>query len=448
MERIKRAIRTMAHPRRLARRKYRELNKWSAEVRKGTLYEKDLPDLCACLTAEEAFGPGFICGTSVTAEDLWDRNLMHLIRKHFNAVTLENELKPTAVMGWYPVQCPKNRLRTIEWEGGSLLAPELNHTQAELILNKLLKWNRRHPGKKFRVRGHVLVWHAQTPEWFFHEEYDKRRPYVSREEMDRRLKWYIHEMISHYNAPESPYYGLFYGWDVVNEAASNSEGIWRRDTEPGPDRITDDIHSGKSSWWAVYGSEEYVINAFHYANQYAPSDVKLYYNDYSEWNERKAQRILTVLRTIREKAGPPCGGTRIDGLGMQGHYRTDRPDMDTLRERILLYAQETGSLMLTELDVKADPSFDGSKRSRDAEYERQAAYYASLKNMLLELKQKEGVPFEGITIWGVIDSRSWLQYKNEVGGGSEGTAVQCPLLFDENYKAKPAFRAMAGIKHS
>ena len=28
------------------------------------------------------------------------------------------------------------------------------------------------------VRGHVLVWHSQTPEWFFHVDYDKNKDYV------------------------------------------------------------------------------------------------------------------------------------------------------------------------------------------------------------------------------------------------------------------------------
>lgn len=411
------------------------------------------------MISEKGLVENVICGTAISAEDIYDRNLMALVKKHFNAVTLENELKPVAVLGGYPVCCPLVRLRTIEWESEKLQVPLLNHSRADQVLNVLLKWNKKHPDQKIRVRGHVLVWHAQTPEWFFHEGYDKRRPYVSRKEMDRRLKWYIHEVLNYYTAPDSRYCGLFYGWDVVNDAASDSSGsrlteeepvsdaandasdIWRTDEEPGNDCRTDDWHTAKSSWWTVYGSEEYVINAFRYANQYAPPDVKLFYNDHSEWHEKKAERILEVLRAIREHAGAPGKGTRIDGLGMQGHYRVNQPEIGVLKERIIKYAHEADSIMLTELDLKADPSFDGTEESRKTEYARQAEYYAALYKMLVELKHWSGINISGITFWGVIDSYSWLMRRNLLGGGSEKTAPQCPLLFDGNYKAKPAFWA-------
>ena len=428
---------------RFARKKYREIKRWVFECKKGRLYEKGLPVLSDVVASDAGLGADAICGTAISAEDRYDRNLMALVKMHFNAVTLENELKPGAVLGYYPVCCPADRCRTIMWEGKELLVPVPDHTNADRILDIFVKWNRRHPDKRIRVRGHALVWHAQTPEWFFHEDYDKRRPYVSRELMDRRLQWYIHEMMDYYTASDSPYDGLFYGWDVVNDAASNDSGVWRTDREPGSDLLTDDWHTAKSGWWAVYGNEQYVVNAFRYANEYAPADVKLYYNDHSEWHEQKAQRIISVLRTIREHSGPPGKGTRIDGLGLQGHYRVNHPDIQTLRQKIIAYAHEVDHIMITELDVKAGLSFDGTENAKKTEYVRQAEYYAALYQMLRELKHLKGINISGITFWGVIDSNSWLQKRQEIGGGSDGRKPHCPLLFDENYKAKPAFWAFA-----
>ena len=56
-----------------------------------------------------------------------------------------------------------------------------------------------------------------------------------------------------------------------------------------------------------------------------------------------------------------------------------------------------------------------------------------------ELNKEDGITVSGITLWGVIDTYSWLQQMSNVGGGANGESLQCPLLFDGDYKAKPAF---------
>ncbi len=394
--------------------------------------EKDIPDLKDAFT--EDFGEDMIVGVSVVNSEMSDELLMQLVTKHFNAITIGNELKPDALFDYSNASCPGTT--TAELNGETITVPVLNYSRAENILDTILAWNEANPEDKIMVRGHVLVWHSQTPEWFFHVDYDKNKDYVSKEEMNKRLEWYIKTVLEHFTGPDSKYKDMFYGWDVVNEAVSDSTGTYRSDVESGSDSLTDDTHGTKSSWWKVYQSNEFIINAFRYANKYAPESVELYYNDYNDCTPSKVGPIVELLKAVKE-----AEGTRIDGMGMQGHYGIDSPTRNQFIDAAKAYTEVVDSVELTELDIKASSLFDGTEATLADEYTRQAYRYKELYDTMLEL-EAEGVNFTGMTIWGVIDGNSWLQTSNSVGGASDGTQTQCPLLFDDDYKAKPAFWAM------
>lgn len=394
--------------------------------------EKDVPNLKDAFT--EDFGEDMIAGVSVVASEMSDELLMQLVTKHFNAITIGNELKPDALFNYSNAKCPGTT--TAELNGETITVPVLDYSRAEKILDTILAWNEANPEDQIKVRGHVLVWHSQTPEWFFHEDYDKTKPYVSKEEMNKRLEWFIKTVLEHFTAEDSKYYNMFYGWDVVNEAVSDSTGTYRSDTEGGSDNLTDDTHGSKSSWWKVYQSNEFIINAFRYANKYAPASVELYYNDYNECTPSKVGPIVELLKAVKE-----AEGTRIDGMGMQGHYGIDSPTINQFIDAAKTYSEVVDSVALTELDIKASSRFDGTSATLADEYTRQAYVYKALYDNMLSLKS-EGVNFTGMTVWGVIDGNSWLQTSNSVGGAADGTQSQCPLLFDDNYKVKPSFWAM------
>ena len=74
----------------------------------------------------------------------------------------------------------------------------MDFSRADAMADKILEWNAANPDKKIRIRGHVLVWHSQTQEWFFHENYDISKPYVDKETMNRRLEWYIAGVFDHF----------------------------------------------------------------------------------------------------------------------------------------------------------------------------------------------------------------------------------------------------------
>ncbi|MCR4695886.1 MAG: endo-1,4-beta-xylanase [Lachnospiraceae bacterium] len=367
----------------------------------------------------EDFGDDMICGTSLSGAEINDEVLMSLVAKHFNSVTLGNELKPDAHLG--------NSIRGTETaviDGKTITVPKLDFSQAERYLDYFLKWNEEHPESQFKIRGHVLVWHSQTPEWFFREDYNIVKPFVEPEVMNLREEWYIKTILEHYTGEDSKYKDLFYGWDVVNEAISDSTGTYRTDTEG-------------SNWWAVYHSNEFIVNAFKYANKYAPEDLELYYNDYNDCTPDKVKGIVNLLNDVLA-----VEGTRIDAMGMQGHYDIDYPSMEQFEDAAKKYSEVVGKIMVTELDFKSSSAYDGTEATLPGEYIRQAYRYKALYDTMKKLNDEKAVEVGGFIVWGVIDGNSWLQAFTGVGGGVTDGSPQCPLLFDDNYHAKPAYWAI------
>lgn len=351
----------------------------------------------------EAFGGR--AGVCVPMAALSDGERMAIVKEQFNSVTMENEMKPNTLLGNKPV---------IGEDG----FPVLSFTVPDMMLKEIKAYNDTadRDGRKIMVRGHVLVWHSQTPEWFFHEEYNVDKPYVDKQTMLARMENYIRQVMEHYEGEDSEYRGMIYAWDVVNEAVNDTDGGMRTD----------------SSWFRVFYSFDYVEWAFVYANRYAPAHIRLFYNDYNDIHPKKSDGICKLIEQI--KSNPEA---RIDGMGMQGHYDMNFSDV-LFKQSVRKYAAVVDEIQITELDLKASTGFDGT--GMEEEYQKQADVYKSLYDAVKSLKQ-EGVPITAIVFWGTDDRHSWLQSANAAGGSADGTRVQCPLLFDKDYEKKPAFWA-------
>lgn len=400
--------------------------------------EKDIPDWKTSVT--ESLGNDSIAGTAIMLNEISDDTLMELVEKHFNAVTFGNELKPDALFN-YQIDGNSVRTKTITFKGEKLQVPVVNDagdsldfSRADAMADKILEWNKVHPDQKIRIRGHVLVWHSQTQEWFFHENYDITQPYVNKETMNRRLEWFISSVFGHYFGTDAngKYDGLFYGWDVVNEAVIGN--TYRTDKVSAAESLSEIRHGNNSSWWHVYESNEFIINAFKYANHYAPANVELYYNDFGETDNTKCEGIVKLINDVKS-----AEGTRLDAFGMQAHYNVDGFSAAQFKSVAKKYAQAAGKVQLTELDFKASSTYDGTAATKESEYTKMAYCHKNLYEAIKALK-KEGTNVSGITVWGVIEPNSWLHSQSDLGGGASGSA-QCPLLFDGNYKAKPAYWA-------
>ena len=73
-----------------------------------------------------------------------------------------------------------------------------------------------------KMRFHVFVWHKQTPQWFFKENFSKNGAYVSKEVMDGRLEYLVRNVMTHiysYKNSDGVYVGceVIDNWDMANE---------------------------------------------------------------------------------------------------------------------------------------------------------------------------------------------------------------------------------------
>ena len=363
--------------------------------------EKDIPSLKNYFASVNP-KHDFRVGTALTADQLGNENKMELVYKHFNSFTAGNEMKPDYIIKGLN-------------DDGSL---KLDFTIPDNTLDVFWEYNKdKAEEDQIHVRGHVLCWHSQTPEVFFK---DTDGNLLSKEAMNARIEEYIKKVLAHVN---EKYPGLIYCWDVVNEAIIPSDG------EKGGLRVYGG--GGETYYHQIYkDSNEYIINAFTYAAKYAAEGVKLFYNDYGETEPTKVKCISALADAIKE------GGGRIDGIGMQAHYSMESPGAEELYNAITEYGRHVSEVQITELDMLASKSYDGSDAQKEAELVKQAYRYKEFVDTILKAKD-DGTNVTALVFWGVSDDDSWL-VSPEFSDGRHNM----PLLFDENLKAKPAYWAI------
>lgn len=355
-------------------------------------------------------------------------------------------LAPLVVPGSVQAQSSAPTLRSV-YESDFLIGVALNRDQVDGQVEKAgdiaarqfssltaendMKWGSLHPeadrydfaaadayvefaGKnKMAMIGHTLVWHSQTPDWVFQ---GKDGGEAGREELLKRMEDHIRTVAGRYK-------GRIHGWDVVNEAISD-----------GPEGLRD------SPWKRIIG-EDFLDHAFRFAKAADP-EAELYYNDYGMVNRDKRARAITMLRGLIERGVP------IDGVGMQGHYSLKWPEIAEVDLAIREFAELGLKVMITELDVntlpgkgdvgvadisrveEGDPKLNPYTDGLPDEVQQQLAdRYASLFAVFLRHREK----ITRVTIWGLEDGQSWLNYF------PIRDRTNHPLLIDRELLPKPAF---------
>ncbi|WP_084039255.1 endo-1,4-beta-xylanase [Demequina sp. NBRC 110053] len=310
-----------------------------------------------------------------------------VLRTHATQFTAENHMKPYA---WYSAP--------------DVFSP---HPDIETLMTFAVD-------NDLDVHGHTLVWHSQTPDWFFENAAGEPLPAddAGQEVLRERMRDHIFGVAEHLSSE----FGLFgagnpiVSFDVVNEVVSDGS------SDPGGLR--------QSEWHRILG-EDFIDLAFAYADEafnqtYAAAGadrpVDLYINDYStEWPDKRA-RLHDLVERLLERGVP------VDVVGHQFHVRPFMSPQqldDTLDDFEDLPIDQA----VTEFDLPVGTPVTQQR------LEDQAAYYRDAFEIFVAHRSVIAV-----SVWGITDDRSWL--------AAEGA----PLMFDAAVQPKPAAFAVADLE--
>ncbi|MFH5806354.1 endo-1,4-beta-xylanase [Alienimonas sp. DA493] len=343
-------------------------------------------------TLKGAVGGRFKIGVAAGVETIADPANAALIVRHFEIVTPENCMKP---QGIHPAENeyrfgPTDRFVAFAAENG------------------------------LEVVGHCLVWAKddRTDEWMKTEPDGSP---VTRETLLRRIEEHVATVAGRYAEQCTM-------WDVVNEALAEGEdeGLLR-----------DSVYSRTTG-------VDFLVAAFKAARAADP-DALLIYNDYNGHKPGKREKLLELLRTLKERGAP------VDAYGMQGHFELGDASIDQLRETFDALRELGVKVVVSELDVDVvtrgrwwadggayrdelrahDPYPDGLP---DEVAGQLAEEYAALFRLFLEYDDV----IARVTFWNPHDGESWLN-------DFPWRRTNHPLLFDRDRQPKPAFHAVIGV---
>lgn len=358
------------------------------------VYKNDFLIGCALRSREKPGAPHYVYPVAKDPREL------AVMAREFNVVTAENLMKPEFMRP----------------------APgEFNFEQADEFMALAEEHG-------LDVVGHVLVWHAQTPKWFFEDADGKP---ISRDALIERMRNHIHTLVGRYK-------GRIKYWDVVNEAVDTREvnGVARS------------AFFRKSKWLEIIGPE-FIGLAFQFAHEADP-DAVLIYNDYGMTHKAKVDFVAeNIVKRLKDK------DIAIHGVGLQGHWHLEYPKPSELSYAIETLADAGVQVSITELDIGVLPLADGyqgadvNKRMELQDklnpykdgapadvLKKQAQKYCEIFGVLLENHRD----IERVTFWGVSDKHSWRNDWPIKG------RTAYPLLFDRECKPKPAYRRLVELR--
>ena len=338
---------------------------------------------------------GFRVGNILNGGTVKNSAITAIMLKDHNAIECENETKPDA---------------TLVQNGTTNTDVKVSLNSCAAIADFCVK-------NDIAFRGHTLVWHSQTPEWFFKSNFQQSGSWVDKNTMNQRMESYIKNM---FNAFATQYPSLnLYAYDVANECVSDDSN---RTANAGGSREPG-YGNGKSPWVQVYGDNSFVEQAFTYARKYAPAGCDLYYNDYNEYWDHKRDAIYNMCKNLYNKG-------ILDGVGMQSHVpanATGFAGTDSYIQAMHKYLSIGCDVQVTELDI----SLESGKYSLQDQANKYKAIFQEAMDINTSGKYNGKVTL--VQVWGPNDGNSWLS------AGSNA------LLYDANNQPKPAYTTLTSM---
>lgn len=327
---------------------------------------KDSGSPTESMSLKKRYEGAFLIGGAVSGERIRHTDSALVVR-HFSSITCDNAMKPLHV---HPQQDV--------WE----------FEKADWLVGFARNNN-------LSVRGHTLIWHQTTPDWFFTDGDTAASSVLLKE----RMRNHISTLVGRYRDD-------VFCWDVVNEGID----------------VKKDKGYRCSKWYEILG-EDYMDYAFRFAREAAPQ-ADLYYNDYNLCDSDKRDTAYEIIRRMQERGVP------IDGIGFQAHWKIGHPTEDEIRAAFDKFISLGLKIQVTELDVSIYRDDKEDMKPFTSELEaQQAAYYKMCFGLFEEYKEH----IDCVSFWGIADNHTWLNNFPVEG------RKNYPLLFGENHQPKQAY---------
>lgn len=265
---------------------------------------------------------------------------------------------------------------------------------------------------KMRVHLGHLAWH-NNPAWLTEGNF-------SRDELIAILREHIQTVVGRYR-------GRVHAWNVVNEVFEfNNSGR---------------LGKGEGQIWMRLIGPEYVDMAFRWAHEADPQAILLFNGADDEGTGCTARCGTGGTRNLKAEAqtefvkGMRARGVPVHGVGMQTHWgaRVATPAVDpaTVATQMKRLADLGLQVWITEMDVPLLKPVTPEKLAAQAQ-----TYRHMLETCLAAANCKAFI------VWGFYDGDyADPPYLLRQDANAEGYAA--PLLFDEAFRPKPAYEALA-----